>query len=151
MDLGEERFLKLDDGGSEIDWSLGYNIHHNNNWVAELKLQLNNSLDDNKKLLLIEENLYNPENSITDSQKYIIFNHIYQHYILNISKDNDESPVSITVKIQGLPGTGKIIIANTIRNIDIILNHMYLSYTCCACCFIYQWNNTSSIIQYSYR
>ena len=33
MDLGEEYFLKLDDGGSEIDWSLGYIINHNYNWV----------------------------------------------------------------------------------------------------------------------
>ena len=35
MDLGEEHFLQLDDGGSEIDWSLGYNINHNDNWVKE--------------------------------------------------------------------------------------------------------------------
>ena len=28
-------------------------------------------------------------------------------------------------KIQGLPGTGKIFIANTIRNIDINLNPMF--------------------------
>ena len=48
MDLGEEHFLKLDDGGSEIDWSLGYNINHNYNWVKELKLKLKNSLDDKK-------------------------------------------------------------------------------------------------------
>ena len=38
----------------------------------------------------------------------------------------------MTVKIQGLPGTGKSFIANTIRNIDINLNPMHLSYTCCA-------------------
>ena len=37
----------------------------------------------------------------------------------------------MTVKIQGLPGTGKTFIANTIRNIDINLNLMFLSYTCC--------------------
>ena len=67
IDLGEEIFLKLDDGGSEIDWSLGYNINHNYNLVKELKLQLKKSLDDNKKLLLIEEHLYNPENTITNS------------------------------------------------------------------------------------
>ena len=48
MDLGEENFLKLDDGGSKIDWSLGYTISHKYNWVKELKLQLKKSLDDNK-------------------------------------------------------------------------------------------------------
>ena len=38
----------------------------------------------------------------------------------------------MTVKNQGLPGTGKIFTANTIRNIDINLNPLLLSYTCCA-------------------
>ena len=61
MDLGEEHFFKLDDGGNEIDWSLGYDIDHNYNWVKELKLKINNYIDDNKKLFLIKENIYNPE------------------------------------------------------------------------------------------
>ena len=82
-------------------------------------------------MLLIEENIYNPENSITESQINVIFNHIYQHYLFHISKDKDESPASMTVKIQGLPGTGKTFIVNTIRNIDINLNSTLLSYTCC--------------------
>ena len=60
--------------------------------VKELKLQLKKSLDDNKKLLLIEEHLYNPENTITDSQKRIVFNHIYQHYMFHKFKDTDISP-----------------------------------------------------------
>ena len=38
----------------------------------------------------------------------------------------------MTIKIQGLSGTGKKIIANTINNIDINLNPTFLSYTCCA-------------------
>ena len=46
MDLGEEHFLKLDDGGNEIDWSLEYDIDHNYNWVVELKLKINNSIDE---------------------------------------------------------------------------------------------------------
>ena len=37
----------------------------------------------------------------------------------------------MNVKIQGLPGTGKTCIANTIRNIDINLNPMFSSYACC--------------------
>ena len=60
-----------------------------------------------KQMLLIEEHIYNPENTITESQKNIIFNHIYQHYLFYIFKNKDEGPVSMTVKIQGLPGTGK--------------------------------------------
>ena len=38
----------------------------------------------------------------------------------------------MNVKIQGLPGTSKTFIVNTIRNIDIMLKPMCLSYTCCA-------------------
>ena len=132
MDLGEEHFLKLNDGGPDFDWSEGYDINHNYNFLASLSLKIKNSIDVNSKMLLIEENIYNPENTITESQKIIIFNHIYQHYKFHISKDKHECPVSMTVKIQGLPGTGKTFIANTIRNIDINLDPMYLSYTCCA-------------------
>ena len=125
IDLGEEYFLKLDDGGSKIDWSLGYNINPNYNWVKKLKFQLKYFLDDNKKLLLIEEHLYNPENTITDSQNNIIFNHIYQHYTFHIVKDIDDCPVSMNIKIQGLPDTSKIFITTTIRNININLNPMF--------------------------
>ena len=83
-------------------------------------------------MLLIEEHLYNPENTVIDSQKNIIFNHIYQHYVFHIVKNIDDNPVSMNVKIQRLPGTGKTFITNTIRNSDISLNPMFLSYTCCA-------------------
>ena len=132
MDLGEEKFLNLNDGGPDIDWSEEYDINHNYNFLAALSLKFKKSLDENIKMLLIEENIYNPENTITESQKIITFDHIYQYYIFNISKDKHESPVFVTVKIQGLLGTGKTFITNTIRNIDINLNPMYLSYTYCA-------------------
>ena len=82
-------------------------------------------------MFLIEENIYNPENTITDSKTNIIFNHIYRHYIFHIIKNIDDCPVSVSVKIQELPGTGKSFIANTTRNIDINLNPMFLSYICC--------------------
>ena len=60
---------------------------------------------------------------------HIIFNHIYQYYIFHIVKNINDCLVSMNVKIQGLPGTGKTFIANTIRNIDINLNPMFLLYT----------------------
>ena len=82
-------------------------------------------------MLLIEKNIYNSQNTITDSQKVIVLNHIYQHYVFHIVKDIDGYPVSVNFKIQGLPGTRKIFFANTIRNIDINLNPMILSYACC--------------------
>ena len=94
-------FLKIDNEGNEIDWLPGYNINHNYNWVAELKVKLKILLMKTKQLLLIEEKIYNPENTITDSKKNIIFNHIYQHYVFHIVKNIDDSPVSMNVKIQG--------------------------------------------------
>ena len=107
MDLGEEHFLKLNDGDLDIDWPEGYDINHNYDFLASLSLKFKNSIDENKKILLIEEKIYNPESSITESLKIIIFNHIYQHCIFYIFKNKDEGPVSMSVKIQGLPGTGK--------------------------------------------
>ena len=57
--------LKLNDGGPDIDWSEGYDINRNYNFLAALSLEFKNSIDENKKMLLIEENIYNPENTIT--------------------------------------------------------------------------------------
>ena len=51
--------------------------------------------------------------------------------MFHISKDKDENLVSMTAKIQELPDNGNAFIANTIRNIDIDLNPMFLSYICC--------------------
>ena len=96
-------------------------------------MKIEHSIDDNKKLLLIEENIYNPQNTMTDSQNIIMFNHIYQHYVFHIVKDIDDNPVSTNVKIQGLLGTGKTFIASTIRNIDINLNPMcFIIYLLCS-------------------
>ena len=40
--------------------------------------------------------------------------------------------MSLTVKIKEVSGIGNTFIANTIRNIDINLNTLFLSYSCCA-------------------
>ena len=104
-------------------------------------------------MLLIEEEKYTPENTITDSQTIIICNHMYQHCVFHIVKDIDDSPVSMNVEIHGFPGTGKKIIANTIFNIVINLNSVfiiYLLYSDRVSYFINQWNNLSSIIAYFY-
>ena len=67
----------------------------------------------------------NQENIITDSQNIIILNYIYQYYIFHIVQDIDDCSFSMNDKIQGLPGTSKTCIANTIRNIDINLNPIF--------------------------
>ena len=36
----------------------------------------------------------------------IIFNHIYQHHVVQNINSNEEIPPLMNVKIQGLPGTG---------------------------------------------
>ena len=46
--LGEEYFLKLKDGGPDIDWSEGYDINHNYNFLAGLSLKFKNSIDEKK-------------------------------------------------------------------------------------------------------
>ena len=38
MDLGEEYFIKLSDGGPDIDRFVGYDINHNYNCLAKLHL-----------------------------------------------------------------------------------------------------------------
>ena len=43
---------------------------------------------------------YNPQNTITDSPKFFLFNHIYQHYVFHIVKEIDDYPVSMNIKIQ---------------------------------------------------
>ena len=54
MNLGEEWFLKLNDGGLDIDWSEGYDMHRNYNFLAALSLKFKNSIDENKAMVLIE-------------------------------------------------------------------------------------------------
>ena len=83
------------------------------------------------KMTTIQYAKYNPTNIKSKSQKMIIFNHIYQHYIFQNINSNEEIPPSMNVKIQGLPGTGKTFIANKIRNIDI---RLFPSSTCYASC-----------------
>ena len=56
---------------------------------------------------------------------------MYQHYVYNLVNDIDDYPVSMNVKIKGLPCIWKEFIENTIRNFDINLNPMFLSYICC--------------------
>ena len=61
------------------------------------------SIDDCSKVITIQYEKYNPTNVKSKSQKMIIFNHIYQHYIFHNINSNEEIPPSMIVKIQGLP------------------------------------------------
>ena len=94
--------------------------------------KMKESIVDFSKMTTIQYEKYNPINIKSKSQKLIIFNHIYQYYIFQNINGNEEIPPSINVKIQGLPGTRKIFIANTIRNIDIRLFPNSICYSSCA-------------------
>ena len=59
----------MNDGDSDIDWSEGYGINHNFNFISALSLKFKKSIDENTKMLLIEEKIYNPETTITESPK----------------------------------------------------------------------------------
>ena len=132
MDLGEEALLQLNDGGVDKDWSTGYNEEHDYCWITKMQKQMKESIVDSSTMTTIEYEKYNPTNIKSKSQKIIIFNHIYQHYIFQNINSNEEIPPSMNVKIQGLPGTGKTFIANTIRNIDIRLFPNSICYSSCA-------------------
>ena len=94
--------------------------------------KMKESIVDSSKITKIKYEKYNPTNIKSKSQKIIIFNHIYQHYIFQNINSNEEIPPSMNVKIQDLPGTGKTFIANTIRNIDIRLFPNSTCYSSCA-------------------
>ena len=86
-----------------------------------MKNKMKESIFDSSKVTTIQYEKYHCTNIKSKSQKMIIFNHIHQHYIFHNFNSNEEIPPSMNVKIQGLPGTGKIFNSNTIRNIDIRL------------------------------
>ena len=55
MDVGEEYFLKLNDGGPDIDWSEGYDINRNYNFLAALSLKFKTLLMKTKKCYLLNK------------------------------------------------------------------------------------------------
>lgn len=73
-----------------------------------MKLKTKDSNTQNKMVIVIDEEKYNPERTITKSQKFIIFNHIDQYFKCCNPKDNNSFPLSPNLKIQSLPSSGKI-------------------------------------------
>ena len=72
---------------------------------------------------LVEESKYRPENCRGFSQAFLVYLHIYCHYLWDEyeqSKDLHDDiipPPSTFTKVQGKPGTGKTFVVNTIQNI----------------------------------
>ena len=64
-------------------------------------------IDDCSKMVTIQYEKYNPTNVKSKSQKMIIFNNLYHHYIFHNINGNDQIPPSMHLKIQGLPGIEK--------------------------------------------
>ena len=70
-------------------------------------------------LKLFEPNKHCPENCQGDAQTFLIYHHLYHHYLLDqhhkgIVKDR---PPSQLVLVEGKPGTGKTFVTKTLRNI----------------------------------
>ena len=81
MDLGEEALLQFNDGGVDKDQSTQYNEEHDYCWITKMQNKMKESFVDSSKMTTIHYEKYNPTDIKSKSQKIIIFNHIYQHYI----------------------------------------------------------------------
>ena len=101
-------------------------------WITKTQNKLKESIVDSSKMTTVQYEKYNSKNIKSKSQKIIIFDHLYQHYIFHNINSNEEIPSSMNVKIQDLPGKGKTFIVNTIRNIDIRLFPNSICYSSCA-------------------
>ena len=106
MDLVEEGLLQLNNGGIDNDLYIDFNDDNNYYWITKMQNKMKESIDDCCKMITIQYEKYNPTNIKSKSQKMIIFNHIYQHYIFHNINSNDQIPPSMNVKNQDLYGTG---------------------------------------------
>ena len=72
---------------------------------------------------LLDEDRHRPENCKGFAQTFLIFLHLYQHFLWDKYEEgkksdvNVEPPPSVHVKVQGKPGTGKTFVTKTLQNI----------------------------------
>ena len=72
---------------------------------------------------MFEIQKYNPKNCRGEAQKFLIYHHLYHHYLLHKfdNKKRGKRPPSQFVLVEGKPGTGKTFITKTLRNITRLL------------------------------
>ena len=76
-------------------------------------------------LKLLNEELHCPENATTDAQKFLIYHYLYWQWRLYQYRNGiivNLLPMQ-TIYVEGLPGTGKTFIINTLHNIVEIIYH----------------------------
>ena len=67
---------------------------------------------------MFDDDLHRPENARTDGQKFIIYHHLFYQWLLDqYDKGHlEQLPEMQNVLVEGLPGTGKTFVINTLRN-----------------------------------
>lgn len=75
--------------------------------------------NENEPVNFFNEELHRPENAKTSGQKFLIYHQLYWQYQMWLYKRGEihTLPQMQTVYLEGLPGTGKTFVINTIRNI----------------------------------
>ena len=70
-------------------------------------------------LILFDINKHRPEKCLGDDQIFLVYEHLYYHYLNDIHTRGLEYvlPTSLFTVIEGKPGTGKYFALKTIRNI----------------------------------
>jgi hypothetical protein len=121
-DLDDELFCNIDLRVPENhDWSASFSeaiskslVELANSFYAEQMCTLS---EDGQPLELFDDELHRPENAKTDGQKFIIYHHLfYQHMLQKFEAGDVDLPDMQNVYVEGLPGTGKTFVINTLRN-----------------------------------
>ena len=75
-------------------------------------------------LILFDYNIHKPENCKGAAQIFLIYEHLYYHYIHECFNDNPtqtRQPPSLMTWVEGKPGTGKSFVTKTLQNITRII------------------------------
>jgi hypothetical protein len=127
----EDDFEDLDDAAfrnidvrvpDNHDWSASFDEEVGKSLVNLAKTfyqeQMASLIGDNQNLELFDDELHRPENARTEGQKFIIYHHLFYQWLLTQYENGDiqDLPEMQNVYVEGLPGTGKTFVINTIRN-----------------------------------
>ena len=132
--LADDYFNRLDPRDDGRDCSADYDIRYTT-WLTKTASQfykdatdgvINNN--DPNDVQLFEEIVYCPENEKEDAQKFLIHQHIYDHYCLMTYKTSLETkpplpcPPFLFYFVEGKPGIVKTFILLTMRNTTRLLH-----------------------------
>ena len=127
-DMAENLFDDLENRPAFYDWSQNY-VDGLSEQLEKLAKKFYKEKNENliegreEVIQLFEIQKYNPENCRGEAQKFLIYHHLYHHYLLHKfdNKKRGKRPPSQFVLVEGKPGTGKTFITKTLRNITRLL------------------------------